>query len=104
MYNVLISYRYNYLKGLFIDLHGGQRNRLQLRNTLYFKGSKIVSILVAAQVDFIVSRIGPKLSTSSCNGVIEQIRDTMTLNRIPEPETVPCKLAKYVSIIWVRLV
>ena len=39
---------------------GGARNRLQLRNAGYFKYFLFVSIPVAATVDLLVSRLGPK--------------------------------------------
>ena len=54
---------------------GGPRNRLQFRNIVYFK--VLFSIPVAATVDFMVSRISPKRSTSNSNCVIGHIRDTI---------------------------
>ena len=46
------------------------RDRLQLRITVYFKRVFIFSIAMAATDDLMVSRAGPKCSTSNSNGTI----------------------------------
>ena len=45
--------------GSIKSLHGGPRDCLQPRNTVYFKRVQTFSIQMVARIDFMVSRIGP---------------------------------------------
>ena len=68
----------NKFKGTVRRLYmGGPLYRFPLRNTVYFM-CFICQVLVAATLKLMVSRIGPKQSTS--NGLIVLVRDTIRLN------------------------
>ena len=55
---------------------GGPRIRLKFMNKVYL-AFFICAFPVAATVDSIVTRIGPKWFTSKCNGAIGPINNTM---------------------------
>ena len=83
-------------------LHGGSKDPSPAQESGFLKAFLTFSIILAASLDLIVSRIGPNWSTSYSNGTIGPISDTLksiaagtgiemlNVNRIPELETVPC--------------